>query len=72
MKLKVIPLTTSQWVHPEETSGIPIYLPKAIDEPDFKVDIPDCLGLQLLHPTQCAVAERLSLYKSLGVTNYND
>ncbi|KEF57389.1 uncharacterized protein A1O9_05306 [Exophiala aquamarina CBS 119918] len=72
LKLKVIPLTTSQWVQPEATSETPIYLPGAIDEPNFKVGIPDCLGLQLLHPTQCAVAERLFLYTSLGVTDCDD
>lgn len=68
-KLKIIPLTTSKWVQPELASGDPIYLPRAVDEPQFKVDIPDNLGLQRLHPTSCAVAERLSFYKRLGVSH---
>ncbi|KAK5049962.1 hypothetical protein LTR84_004081 [Exophiala bonariae] len=71
---KIIPLITRldypatvEWVLPEGTGGDITYLPRAIDGPHFKVDIPDSFDLQRLHPECYTIDKRRLFYESLGI-----
>ena len=67
--LKIIPLTTGEWVSRDESLVKPVYLPYAVNEDSVQIEIPENISLRKLHTKVYAVGERRNVYTSLGVTD---
>jgi len=68
-KLRIIPLTTGNWIRVSDMLKNPVYLPYAISEDKLQIEIPENVGIQKLRPEACMVPSQRTVYTRLGVTH---
>ena len=68
-ELRIIPLTTGDWVRVVDMLTNPVYLPYAISEDNLQIEIPENVGIQKLRPEACMIPDRRAVYAGLGVSD---
>lgn len=69
VKLKIIPLTTGDWIRVADMRTSRAYLPYAISEENLQIEIPENVGIQKLRPEACVIPDRKTVYARLGVSD---